>query len=77
MPTRTKPAWYAHCWIFCLSQFGKPTTGSGVKPGMPTAQLIQAWQFHSLYTCNLRHSGHVTNVEQYTVQYRHLVVIYN
>ena len=39
MPTWTKPAWYAHCWMFCLSQFGMPTTGSGVKLGMPTAQL--------------------------------------
>ena len=41
MPTRTKPAWYAHCWMFCLSQFGMPTTGLGVKLGMPTAQLTE------------------------------------
>jgi len=34
MPTRTKSAWRAHCWIFCLSQFGMPTTGLGVKLGI-------------------------------------------
>jgi len=41
MPTWTNPAWYAHCWIFCLSQFGMPTTGLGVKLGMHTAQLTE------------------------------------
>jgi len=35
MPIWTKSAWYAHCWIFGLFQFGKPTTGLGslVWPG--------------------------------------------
>ena len=32
------------------------------------AQLIQEWQFRSLYTHNVRHQGYVTNFEQYTVQ---------
>jgi len=41
MATWTKAAWYAHCWIFGLFQFGKPTTGLGVKLGMPTAQLTE------------------------------------
>jgi len=41
MPTWTKPAWYAPCWIFGLFQFGMPTAGSGVKLGMPTAQLTE------------------------------------
>jgi len=31
MPIWTKPAWYAHCWIF----------GLGVKLVMPTAQLTE------------------------------------
>jgi len=39
MLTRTKPDWYAHSWIFYLSQFGMPTTVLGVKFGVPTAQL--------------------------------------
>jgi len=41
---------------------------AGIKLGLPTTQLIQAWQFRSLYTRDSRHQGHVTNLEQYKVQ---------
>jgi len=50
MPTWTKPAWYARCWIFGLFQFGKPTTGLGVKLGMPTAQLTERGARTGIYT---------------------------
>jgi len=50
MPTWTKPAWYAHCWIFRLFQFDKPTTGLGVKLGMPTAQLTERGASTGVYT---------------------------
>ena len=50
MPTRTKPAWYAHCWMFCLSQFGMPATGLGVKLGMLTAQLTERGARTGIYT---------------------------
>jgi len=49
MPTSTNPAWYAHCWIFDLFQFGKPTTGLGVKLGMPTAQLTEPSKDTDIY----------------------------
>jgi len=49
MSTWTEPAWYAHCWMFCLSQFGMPTTGLGVKLGMPTAQLIKPSKDTGIY----------------------------
>ena len=49
MPTWTKPAWYAPCWMFCLSQFGMPTTGLGVKLGMPSAQLTEPIKDTSIY----------------------------
>jgi len=50
MPTWIKPAWHAHCWIFGLFQFGKPTTGLGVKLGMPTAQLTERGARTGIYT---------------------------
>ena len=50
MPIRTKPAWYAHCWMFCLGQFGMPTTGLGMKLGMPTAQLTERGARTGIYT---------------------------
>jgi len=39
MPTRTKPAWHAYCWMFCLSQLECPLTGLGVELECPLAQL--------------------------------------
>jgi len=49
MSAWTKPAWYAHCWIFCLSQFGMPTTGLGVKLGMLSAQLTGCGERTGIY----------------------------
>jgi len=46
MLTRTKPDWYAHSWIFYLSQFGMPTTVLGVKLGVPTCSIDWMWQKH-------------------------------
>jgi len=38
--------------MFCLSQFGMPTTGLGVKLGMPTAQLTERGARAGIYTQN-------------------------
>jgi len=49
MPTRTKSAWYAHCWIFCLSQLECPLTGLGVELECPLAQLIHPGKDTGIY----------------------------
>jgi len=36
--------------MFCLSQFGMPTTGLGVKLGMPTVQLTERGARTGIYT---------------------------
>jgi len=35
--------------MFCLSQFGMPTTGLGAKLGMPTAQLPEPSKDTGIY----------------------------
>jgi len=49
MPTRTKPAWYAHCWMFCLSQLECPLTGLGVELECTLAQLTDPGKDTGLY----------------------------
>jgi len=36
--------------MFCLGQFGMPTTGLGMKLGMPTAQLTERGARTGIYT---------------------------
>ena len=69
MPTWTKPAWYAHCWMFGLFQFGKPTTGLGVKLGMPTAQRTEPSKDTCIYKFS-RIFSLVENRTSYEVMFR-------
>jgi len=47
MPTRTKPAWYAHCWMFCLSQFGIcPLLVEVLSLGYAHCSTDWSWQRH-------------------------------
>jgi len=69
MPTWTKPAWYAHCWMFGLFQFGKPTTGLGVKLGMPTAQRTEPSKDTGIYKFS-RIFSLVENRTSYEVMFR-------
>jgi len=69
MPTWTKPAWYAHCWMFCLRQFVMPTTGLGVKLGLPTAQLTEPSKDTGIYKFS-RVFSLVENRTSYEVTFR-------
>jgi len=55
--------------MFCLSQFGMPTTGLGVKLGMPTGQLTEHSKDTGMYKIS-RVFSLVENRTSYEVTFR-------